>query len=140
MLDFLAGSPVQATTLFRHVAPLVPTRFPLPGTALHRAGLAALARGDAAGALRLLDRAARRYRRELAVEALAHLRVHELMARAVQADDGGSAELQVEVARRLARLDEIEDIAPPFALVDAGVLLARWLRGNGAGTGEQAAA
>jgi len=139
MLDLLAGSPVPATALFRHVAPLVPTRLPLPGAALHRAGLHALAGGDAASALRLLDRAALRYRRELAVEPLARVRVHELMARAAAAADGGPAELQVEVARRLARLDLIEDIEPPFGTIESGLLLARWLRRSDAGAAAEAA-
>lgn len=139
MLDFLADSPVPASAAFRALAPFVPSRLPLPGAALHRAGLHALSRGDASEALRLFHRAGLRYRRETAVEPLARLRVHELMARAAGCADGGTAELQVEVARRLSRLAEIEDIVAPFTPVDAGVLLARWLEGSPAGASERAA-
>jgi hypothetical protein len=93
---------------------------------LHRAGLAALHARDFAGCARLFTRAAARYRRELDVEALARLRVHELIARCA-ADPHAAHEEELEVERRLARLERIEALTPPFALIPAHELMARWI-------------
>ena len=53
----------------------------VPGRALHRRALAAYASGAHADAEQWFEAAVMRYRRELAVEPLARLRVHQLMAR-----------------------------------------------------------
>ncbi len=95
------------------------------GRALHRAGLAALAGGDATLALRAFAAAGLAYRREVEVERLARLRVHELIAR-FRLEAAGRDELELEVERRLCRLGAIEGLEPPFELVDARRLLAAW--------------
>lgn len=94
---------------------------------LHRAGLAALHEGRPEACLQLLRRAARKYRRDLEVEALARLRVHELIA---QHGPNGDPESALEIERRLARLERIESIEPPFGTVPAHALMAAW---SGAG-------
>ncbi|HET7226937.1 MAG TPA: hypothetical protein VFK69_14610 [Candidatus Eisenbacteria bacterium] len=102
------------------------------GWTLHRAGLEAIADGAYGEAERLLERAAQRYRRELAVEPLARCRVHQRMAHAFAAGAAGPAPspealaLALDVDRALARLDTIESPAAPFARVPARALLARW--------------
>lgn len=107
------------------------------GAALHRLALHALDGGDHAIALALFDRAAQVYRREVVVHALARLRVHELMARVLADDARGAGSrgavtpeqrqaLVLETERRLAKLDRIESLEPPFELVDARELLAVW--------------
>ncbi len=117
----------------------------VPGRVLHRAGLATLAGGDAALALRAFAAAGLAYRREVEVERLARLRVHELIAR-FRLEAAGRDELELEVERRLCRLGAIESLEPPFELVDAGRLLAVWSapagapRGPAALTPERAAA
>ena len=104
-------------------------RFPrlFSGSALHRAGLEAIAAGAYPVADALLERAAGRYRASLEVEALARLRVHQLIARArAQGERGREGMLGLEVEQRLARLERIESLEPPFDLVPASRLLASW--------------
>ncbi len=96
------------------------------GAALHRAGLTAMSAGRCGVADRLFERAAHRYRREIRTEALARLRVHQLMTRARAAGDPGGR-LCLEVERALTRLDRIESPEPPFEVVPAHSLLATWL-------------
>ncbi len=98
-----------------------------PGSALHRAGLEASAGGAYSAADALFERAARHYRVSLEVEALARLRVHQLIARArAQGDPGRDTALRLEVEQRLARLERIESLESPFDLVLASRLLASW--------------
>ena len=98
-----------------------------PGTALHRAGLEANAAGAFPVSVALFERAARRYRACLEVEALARLRVHQLIARArANGEPRREGPLGLEVEQRLARLERIEALEPPFDLVPAGRLLASW--------------
>lgn len=78
--------------------------------------------------MRLFERAALRYRRELRTEALARVRVHQLMATACAAG-GRVSPLSLEVDRALTRLERIESPVPPFPMVATHVLLARWLDG-----------
>jgi hypothetical protein len=100
------------------------------GTACHRRALAAAARGDRAAAERWFGRAIARYRRDLAVEPLARLRVHELM---VGARPGGgepatdASDAMVEIVRRLNRLDQLETLDFPHELADARSVLAGWV-------------
>jgi hypothetical protein len=98
---------------------------PVPGVVFHRAGLKALHAGRWETADRLLDRAAREYRRELRVEPIARARAHQMIARARR---GGrpDANACLEVERRLYRLPRIERLEPPFELADASELLATW--------------
>jgi hypothetical protein len=95
--------------------------------ALHRAGLELMSHGRSAAADELFERAVAGYRRSLAVEPLARLRVHQLMARvrAGRVPDRENAILEIE--RRLAGLSRIESLRRPFALVPAASLLATWL-------------
>jgi hypothetical protein len=95
----------------------------LDGRTLHRAGLRALAAGDPARARRMFACAALRYRRELRVEALARVRVHQLIA---AARAGGDPEDALEVEWRLRRLDTIEALDAPHARIDARRLMAAW--------------
>ena len=98
------------------------------GRVLHRRALAAHAAGADAEAERWFESAAARYREELAVEPLARLRVHQLMARA-RAGDSAQVEsaAMIEIVRRLNRLDRLEALSPPFELVDARTVLAQWI-------------
>jgi hypothetical protein len=99
------------------------------GAELHRAGLQAAAAGDPDLADRLFECAAARYREDLAVPALARLRVHQMMVRAEGAfarDMDTAFEFGPEIERRLLALERIEDLAPPFAEIPAEDLLARW--------------
>lgn len=97
------------------------------GERLHGAALAAMAEGDHPLALGLIRCAAARYRRELRVESLARLRVHELITRVrVQEFPERETELCLEVERRLTLLDRIESLEPPFELRPARTLLANW--------------
>jgi hypothetical protein len=99
------------------------------GEQLHHAGLHAFACGEHESAARLFERAALRYRRELRTEALARVRVHQLMATACAAG-GGVSPLSLEVDRALTRIERIESPVPPFPLVASHVLLASWLSGT----------
>ncbi len=122
--DILAG--LLASPHARTVACHCPSLF--SGEQLHHAGLHAFAAGDHEAAVRLFERAALRFRRDLCTEALARVRVHQLMAAACAAG-GRASPLSLEVDRALARIEEIESPVPPFARVPAHVLLAGWLSG-----------
>jgi hypothetical protein len=98
------------------------------GRALHRRALAAHAAGALAEAECWYESAAERYREELAVEPLARLRVHQLMARAGRGDGPGvEGAAMIEIVRRLNRLDRLERLSAPFELVDARTVLAQWI-------------
>jgi hypothetical protein len=114
--------------LFCRIAASLPLG--LEGHTLHRLGLASLHAGRWREADTLFERAAQRYRREIEVEALARLRAHQGIAqlRSSQVQDPQQV---LEVERRLYRLRTIESLEPPFALIDAGRLLAAWT-GRGA--------
>lgn len=115
-------TPVKGTMLD---APLVwslavhvPALF--PGRTLHHAGLHASNAGAWTTAERLYERAAARYRMNLEVEALARLRIHQLVTRAHAAGNAAKeAELLLEAAQRLARLEWIESYDPPFEMIPA---------------------
>jgi hypothetical protein len=98
------------------------------GRALHRAALHATAAGASPAAEALFERAADHYRMEFEVEALARLRVHQLIAR-VRAgrDPRRDAAMCLEVEQRLTRLEQIESLVAPFELVPASQLLASWM-------------
>ncbi len=104
------------------------------GRALHRRALAAAAAGAHAEAEQWFEVAATQYRRELAVEALARLRVHQLMVRARVSGHGGiDPAAMLEIIRRLNRLDQLESLEAPFELDDARAVLAAWIeRSEGA--------
>lgn len=134
MLDFLAKAPRLARhPLLGRLATTLPWGF--SGAAIHRTGLEAFHREDYALALEIFEQAGLAYRREVEVQSLARLRVHEMMARVrkgrpnaapgtLPLDVRGSLILETE--RRLARLHTIESLAPPFTVVDARELLATW--------------
>jgi hypothetical protein len=98
------------------------------GETLHLAGLHAFSAREYETAVLLFEGAAMRYREAVKTEALARVRVHQLMARACGAG-GWISPLSLEVDRALTRLDQIESPEPPFALVPAHVLLASWVEG-----------
>ena len=109
--------------------------FLFPGRMLHRAALLSAFGRRFTLADRLFEAAARRYRDRLAVPELARLRAHQLMARAqacLASDRARALELAQEVEARLSRLDDLEDLAPPFALTRSRKLreryLTEWLR------------
>jgi hypothetical protein len=109
------------------------------GRTLHRRALAAHAAGRLAEAECWFESAAERYREELAVEPLARLRVHQLMARAGAGDGSGvEGAAMIEIVRRLNRLDRLENLCAPYELVDARTVLAQWIertdRARGSGT------
>lgn len=105
----------------RSVAVTFPGLF--PGRALHHAALHAANAHDAGTAEALFERAAAHYRMDLEVEALARLRVHQLVTRARASSDAGrETELLLESAQRLARLTEIESFDPPFEMIPAAGL------------------
>jgi hypothetical protein len=95
---------------------------------LHLAGLHAFSAREYEIAVRLFEGAALRYRDGVRTEAIARVRVHQLMARACGAG-GWISPLSLEVDRALTRLERIESPEPPFAMVPAHVLLASWLEG-----------
>jgi hypothetical protein len=97
-------------------------RFPslFTGRALHRAALHAAAAQAWERAEGLFERAAGHYRMELEIEALARLRIHQMVTRARAATDPErEAELLLESAQRLARLERIESFDPPFPMIPA---------------------
>jgi hypothetical protein len=98
------------------------------GETLHLAGLHAFSAREYETAVVLFEGAAMRYREAVMTEALARVRVHQLMARACAAG-GWISPLSLEVDRALTRIERIESPGPPFALVPAHVLLASWLAG-----------
>lgn len=112
--------------VFRVVSRWLPDQ--VSGRVLHRRALAAFACGQLAEAERWFEAAAHVYRRELAVEPLARLRVHQLMARARSGRrvDGEPATV-AEIVRLLNRLDRLERLDAPFELADARSVLAQWL-------------
>ena len=98
------------------------------GRALHRRALAAHAAGADAHAERCFEAAAVLYRHDLEVEALARLRVHQLMARArARHSVEGEGVAMIEIVRRLNRLDRLESLQAPFEQVDARTVLAQWI-------------
>lgn len=99
------------------------------GARLHQAALQAMHERRWDDAETLFEMAAARYRREIEVQALARLRVHQMMARVFAAGDFVDTERCLEVERRLCQLERIESLSPPFELVDAHSMLARWLDG-----------
>ena len=100
------------------------------GEACHRRALSAAARGDRAAAERWFALAIAGYRRDLEVEPLARLRVHELML-GVRPGGGepptDAASVMVEIVRRLNRLDRLETLDFPHELADARSVLASWV-------------
>lgn len=98
------------------------------GAGLHRAALAEMNRGCWPEADRLFEMAVARYRADVQVEALARLRVHQLIARvrAGGAADSEAPERVLEVDRRLCRLQRIESLEAPFEFVEARTLLCSW--------------
>lgn len=99
------------------------------GRTLHRRALVALEAGDASTAELWFEFAAESYRGELAVEPLARLRVHQLMARAgATGSQSGDATAVLEIVRRLNRLDRLETLCAPFELADARTVLAQWIQ------------
>ena len=61
-------------------------------------------------------------------EALARLRVHQLMVRVRARPASGAATSEMlEIVRRLNRLDHLERLEPPFELCDARSVLAEWI-------------
>ena len=100
------------------------------GVGFHRRALDAAARGDQVAAERWFELAAGRYRRELAVEPLARLRVHQLMVRS-RVGAGGDGATLVEIVRLLNRLDRLETLGPPHDLADARTVLAEWIEASG---------
>lgn len=121
--------------VFRVVSCVLPDH--ASGRALHRRALAAAAAGALADAEQWFEAAATSYRRELAVEALARLRVHQLMVRA-RAGAAAAAEeptAMIEIVRRLNRLDQLESLATPYGLTDARSVLAEWLEQSDAAAG-----
>jgi hypothetical protein len=100
----------------------------LPGGTLHRAALAAFAAGSPGAAEPLFEAAGLAYRRELRVESLARLRVHQALVRARATGDAGEeAERMLEIVRSLNRLDRLESLHAPFELRDAREVLSEWL-------------
>ena len=116
----------------------VPPRFAaaiVPGALLHRRALVAAAAGRYAEAERLFEAAGLRYRRELEIEALARLRVHQLMVAArAERSPGREAERMLDIVRRLNRLDRLESLAAPYELDDARAVLSAWI-GDGSAAG-----
>ena len=97
------------------------------GASLHRAALEAVHERRWERTELLFEAALRRYRQDLEVEAIARLRVHQLVAR-VRSErepslEGGRC---LEIERRLCQLDRIESMTPPFDLVEAHELIGNW--------------
>ena len=100
------------------------------GRACHLRALAAAGRGDRRAAERWFELAIAHYRRDLEVEPLARLRVHELMV-GVRPGGGEPAPdasgVMGEIVRRLNRLDRLETLDFPHELADARTVLAGWV-------------
>jgi hypothetical protein len=118
--------PSKGTVLDHPLVWLLGVRLPglFTGTALHRAALHAAAAGSARRADALFERAADHFRMDLEVEALARVRVHQLITRA-RATRGRprAGAVRLEAEKRLARLRRIESLVPPFELIPACRLL-----------------
>lgn len=100
----------------------------LTGARLHRAALEAAATGRWADSRSFLAAAAEAYRREMAVEPLARLRVHELMLAVRRpGSDTREADAMQEIVRRINRLGTLESLDAPFEPTDARVVLAQWV-------------
>ena len=113
----------------------------VPGGTLHRRALAASAAGRYVDAERLFEAGAAAYRRELRVEPLARLRVHQNMARArASRDPACEASMMLEIVRGLNKLDRLESFASPHALCDAREVFAAWLSANPATAADEPAA
>jgi hypothetical protein len=98
------------------------------GDRVYVKGLREACMGGQGRALRLLEEAAERYRREESVEKLARLRVHQLMVKyQIQRSPIEKQKIIEEVVLRLSKLTEIESPEPPFALVDAREVLRNWM-------------
>lgn len=116
--------------VFTHLAPVL-----VPAAALHRRALAAAAAGRYADAEQCFEVAAAGYRRKLAVEPLARLRVHQAMVRArAERDPMREAERMIEIVRGLNRLDRLESFSAPHELMDARQVLSAWLDGEALST------
>lgn len=100
----------------------------VPGAMLHRRALSLCAEGRWAAAESLIEAAAEAYRRELEVEALARLRVHQAMASLrARGGDPGESPMLFEVVHGVQRLARLERLERPHELVDARTVLAEWL-------------
>lgn len=105
----------------------------VPGATLHRRALAICAAGRPGAAEPLMEAAAAAYRRELAVEALARLRVHQAMAKLrARGGDPGESPLLFEVVHGVQRLERLERLEAPHEMDDARSVLAQWLGGSAA--------
>jgi len=79
-------------------------------------------------AMRCLEEAAERFRREESVEKLARVRAHQLMVKyQVQRSPTEKQKIIEEVVLRLSKLREIESPEPPFAALDAREVLHSWM-------------
>jgi hypothetical protein len=81
-----------------HLASRLPAAF--SGAFLHRSALSASAVGRFALAQRLYEAAAERYRQDLAVEALARLRTHQMITRVRSGTAHTNQELALEIVGR----------------------------------------
>ena len=118
------------------------------GETLHRHALELLAAGAHADAERWFEVAAWIYRRELCIEPLARLRVHQLMGRMGHPDSKPLADGpgrvpdpagMLEIVRRLNRLDRLERLEAPFDLRDARLVLAEWIERTEQHSGQRSA-
>ena len=100
----------------------------VPGSRLHHEALAQAAAARSADAERLFEAAAAAYRREWAVEPMARLRVQQRMVKARAGGDAmQEADAMLEIVRALNKLDRMESLVAPFALMDAREALSEWL-------------
>jgi len=98
------------------------------GDRVYMKGLREAHAGHVARAIKLLDEAAQRYRKEESVERLARLRAHQLMVKyRVQRSAIEKQKIIEEVVLRLSKLREIESPEAPFALLDAREVLRNWM-------------
>ncbi|HYM80405.1 MAG TPA: hypothetical protein VEY91_03215 [Candidatus Limnocylindria bacterium] len=109
------------------------SRFPalFTGSFLHQSALGASSAGRYDLAQRLYQAAAEHYREDLQVEAMARLRTHQLITRARSGSERTEANVALEIERRLRRLDTIESLVSPYALIPAHALLAAWRAPSG---------
>lgn len=117
--------------VLRLVASCLPEH--VSGLVLHHRALALAEQGSREAAERMFEAAVNLYRREGEVEALARLRVHQLMVRATRSG-GVDPEALPEIVRRVGPLDRLESLVAPFALEDARTVLAAWLEAGEAAT------